>query len=986
MKPRKTTRDELKAMIRFQLSQLSARNAHHEFEHLGFDVARLRLATNLVPATGPVQAGGDQGRDFESYRTFIAESPLASSAFVARVTQGTLVGACSLDKDMPSKIKRDLSNIFSSGTRPVQVACFCEQDIPVAKRHELQAYCRETYAAELDIFDGQALADMLADADLFWVAQKYLSISSDHFPEIDTDDEYRTLRARWLENDKEPKIYADAMEIKRGLRTATFEEGCRPDIDRWIGQMERIASQSGAFPARLGRLANYEIAVAELRGKGSLDGQSARLDAYFCSVTDFWSPDDLLDASVLSMYCAGALLHGHFNESKSKVRKWVKLVHSAILSAFSKARTRGEKCGLLEARAFIEMNPLHKGAESQRLPQYFRTSRQLIELIKETPFFPVEPLSNLFEKTAPVFGAHREYRELCQEIDELIAERSGRAAAAEKCLARAQAHLEEKRICLAIDQLQRAKIGWFSGDTLSASARAMLQLSVCYHELGLHYAGLYYAGGALFMAVNAVDHDTREFIPHAGGTVANSHYLAGHSLTFLKAVGNWLPVMQHLISDISTVGDKENIDILIGQAAQLAAALHIVAPELNDEIDAILAGWKLHPSDSSQLDDHIEQYKRQLGSPQAVIDSMVGELHVSPLRDYPEITDIEWSALGIEWKVSAQSGSGASIAAQSLAALFQIIIVELADVDILALPTTVHIKVSTSSGAQPRMQELSSNEEIRFDVQWPENYTFDADWGKSQAVLIGMVADVLQTASALPATEFEQLLKRSLENGLPLRTFSVRPVREIFQFLQPESEERAEPAIELRLPVARVEPFVAPELAWRTSPSTIYTEAKAKTFLRNRYRRNKEIIKLSLPRLLKDERAAQMIAELRSSGLLDWQILTVLSNIVCDYQVKMAAGTDDDTELLTPLLMERFRRAETERDAEFPSDKLTREIVSTFQNTLLAAAFKVWELELHRQTPDFKAMKQLLDVRFRHSTDDIPHGNPFGGIEKSVAA
>ena len=45
MKPRKTTRAELKAMIRFQLSQLSARNGHYEFEHLGFDVARLRLAT-----------------------------------------------------------------------------------------------------------------------------------------------------------------------------------------------------------------------------------------------------------------------------------------------------------------------------------------------------------------------------------------------------------------------------------------------------------------------------------------------------------------------------------------------------------------------------------------------------------------------------------------------------------------------------------------------------------------------------------------------------------------------------------------------------------------------------------------------------------------------------------------------------------------------------------------------------------------------------
>ena len=183
-----------------------------------------------------------------------------------------------------------------------------------------------------------------------------------------------------------------------------------------------------------------------------------------------------------------------------------------------------------------------------------------------------------------------------------------------------------------------------------------------------------------------------------------------------------------------------------------------------------------------------------------------------------------------------------------------------------------------------------------------------------------------------------------------------------------------------------MEPFVAPELAWPASLSTIYTEAKAKTILRNRYRRNKEIIRLSLPRLLKDERAARIIAELRGSGVPDWQVLTLLSNIVCDYQVKSAAESDSDAELLVPLLLERFGRAETKSDAEFPPDRLTRETVETFKTVLLGAAFKVWGLELHRQTPDFKAMKQLLDVRFRHSADDIPHGDPFGGIGKSDLA
>src|SRR5258707_5799748 len=160
-------RIQLKGYVRFQLSQLSTRNAHHEFENLAFEIARIRVVPNLLPATGPVQAGGDQGRDFESYRTFLAGTTLGTSAFATRASKGIIVGACSIQKDIVEKIKNDLKTIFSSGTRRQHVVYFCEADIPVARRHEMQALCQQQYGATLDIFDGQAIADMLADRDAF---------------------------------------------------------------------------------------------------------------------------------------------------------------------------------------------------------------------------------------------------------------------------------------------------------------------------------------------------------------------------------------------------------------------------------------------------------------------------------------------------------------------------------------------------------------------------------------------------------------------------------------------------------------------------------------------------------------------------------------------------------------------------------------------------------------------------------------------------
>jgi hypothetical protein len=52
------------AQIRFALARLSERNAHHEWEHVCRHLTRERICSNILPATGPVQAGGDQGRDF----------------------------------------------------------------------------------------------------------------------------------------------------------------------------------------------------------------------------------------------------------------------------------------------------------------------------------------------------------------------------------------------------------------------------------------------------------------------------------------------------------------------------------------------------------------------------------------------------------------------------------------------------------------------------------------------------------------------------------------------------------------------------------------------------------------------------------------------------------------------------------------------------------------------------------------------------------
>jgi len=174
---------QLVSLIRFQLSQLSAKNRHHEFEHLSYYFAKARICSNILPATGPVSSGGDQGRDFETFRTYLATSPIANSSFIGLISERPIAFACSLEKDIIPKIKEDIKTIMSSGSQIDAIHYFCGEDIPVGKRHGLKSWAMDTYSVDVEIHDGQAISQMLSDREVFWIAERFLDIPTDLFPD-----------------------------------------------------------------------------------------------------------------------------------------------------------------------------------------------------------------------------------------------------------------------------------------------------------------------------------------------------------------------------------------------------------------------------------------------------------------------------------------------------------------------------------------------------------------------------------------------------------------------------------------------------------------------------------------------------------------------------------------------------------------------------------------------------------------------------------
>ena len=177
------TIDQVRAQIRFALEQLSAHNGHHEFEHLCRHLARQRICSNILPATGPVSSGGDQARDFETFRSYLSRSSIAESSFMGLVAEKPLAFCCSLQKSVKPKIKADVKTIASSGAPVEAVYYFCAEDLAVAQRHEIQEWALDECAIRLEILDGQAISEQLSDHDIFWIAEQYLKIPVELYPD-----------------------------------------------------------------------------------------------------------------------------------------------------------------------------------------------------------------------------------------------------------------------------------------------------------------------------------------------------------------------------------------------------------------------------------------------------------------------------------------------------------------------------------------------------------------------------------------------------------------------------------------------------------------------------------------------------------------------------------------------------------------------------------------------------------------------------------
>lgn len=358
---RVATSVELAKLIRFCLAGLAGENGHHEFEHVCRHVARLRIASNVLPATGPVSAGGDQGRDFETFRTYLIHELPFAIGFLARASSETIAFACTIQRSgLRSKFEQDMTAICSQGTPVDHVVIFAAADVATRLRHDLQDWASDAHGVTLDVFDGAALSELLADSSLYWIAEEFLHVPAELAPTgveslvDELPDWYIAIRGYWQTAQRRPVTFGDLFELQRGLRHAMWPGPSRVDLDGWLALMQQLCAEAPSKDVRL--RAVYEMTMAYSRAKAELRPVEQHVRRYMAEIQEVTDPTILFDASIVIQAMGIGSMNGHTDIPLRETTDWIAPLRAHVDRLLEADHGPNEMAGLLQAAAHLGMH------------------------------------------------------------------------------------------------------------------------------------------------------------------------------------------------------------------------------------------------------------------------------------------------------------------------------------------------------------------------------------------------------------------------------------------------------------------------------------------------------------------------------------------------------------------------------------------------------------------------------------------------------
>ena len=866
---------------------------------------------------------------------------------------------------------------MGAGTPVIDIHYFCTTDVSVGLRHELQKWAKEAHHVLLEIHDGQAISEDLTGQDTFWIAERYLNIPAELYPAHplkDGEQWYFKLLETWKQAENLPDNYADFSEIKAAIRHATFTDSAKKDLPFWIGQMESLIT-STPFDA-LKRKGTYEIAVASLRGLGSMIGYEEQLLSYFDKVPALTAPVDIEDATALWQYCIGAHYRNAIQVTLESLSIWYSSIVDKIEAELQVATQPGKRCLLLETRGHLYMMPEPKLENSFTIDKTMASWLELALLADKAPLFPLENFADHLTQFLefPEIGLqlqnHPDFSRLTQQIDELLAKRHGGFVAAEKCRDRAMVFYKRGEILRAIKEIHKAKIQWFAKETLRGSLLATIFVSSCYKEVGLVFAAKYYALATAYIALNSSNNNVQPLISKALHLAAACDYSTGAYCGFFDLTDVSLMALNSFSKHIDTLTPEHELSDILFDASIIRTLTKRLNLDLLKLVDDRIKNWQ---GLENYFDDWIPEAEREWNK----LDfsdiwlALEEQIYDRPFSDLGQFRSIQFNALGVTWRFRWENTYKLTSIAEEILAVVQIILADIADIDWYLLRTTVEVEIGFGKGGEFDLQEIPSNEL----GQWRLTISNTETAEESDIIALHLASTLLAHVSLLSSEQFSNRIAIAFGEGLSHKMLFGQRYSTLYREFISKDKFESTNRCGMSTPESKrsFKPVTHRQLSWHNELGPGYSESAAKQALKNRYERSVIPIRYTLRRLVQQQTFKDTVDLLRAGGWLDWHILNATSLIVLNHRVNKELGFRLNPEKFQERFMELMNQPEDENAipipiSEFSAENLRHQLWISMVSTLKNLGF-----ELHQRTPDFEAISDFLGQRYNYWTDDIEH-------------
>jgi hypothetical protein len=1011
-----TTREEssippqIEHQIGYALDELGAQNGHHTFEDICRYFAQSRIASNILYPTGPVASGGDQGRDIETFQTFLEKELGPHGAFLGLVSDELIVFCATIQQaNIDSKILSDVETIVSAGRQPAAIYAFYTGHLVVSKRHALENNVAEIFGGTFEVIDRGTLAAQLAAPDLFWIAERYLNLPAYLRPPRPAEDAslpewYLSDRDRWRERGSPQPNLADILDLKDGLRHATRVADARQDLPFWLNLARRTATDQA--PQNVRHRARYEVAWATVQAQNDARPADELVRSLVEDVIagEHFEPAAVEDATVLLTVWGNALRAGRTDLAAAELRQWNDALRTRLRTEIAAELRPTRRAGLLDCLGHLalQMDPLHMDvpAEMRDLPDVLEMIdesgelrpvqvtpegwphpidlaetmaawTELAGLLASAPLFPVTRFSWRLTFMTPILADEPGWRELVDAVDDAVQEASGAAAVAAIARDRGIALYSAGRFRTALHEMHTAKVKWWTGDTLRESLLSMLVIAECYRSLLLPQAATQHALAVAY-AAHSDKEEVLDLVPTGLLLASEIAYESGAWFGALELAETGLAAQAHYV----------DIDMNPAAAAQFQRTVATV-------------GWCLLAAREAlpKFVPYVEQIARRvdildglteitanspLGDSDAVLRLIDEQLLGRALSDAGDTRTIRFKALGVDWTITSSNRFGDVRAAERMAAALQVVRVELYEDDLCLLPTCIRVRVEASTGALPldgRVRWRSSNR----DRDWHVRLTgYDGSALDAEAVsreLLFAITQILADASLVPQDLFLSAVESAYRRGLAYKLSSVRVYDEL---ALPREVYTLAPRA-LVHPPADPAGFRAQEhlqLAWRSDAGPTYTAEESLRMAEERYVGSFELIPKTLARLGADVTFADHVRTLRKAGWLDWHIVQAVVNAALNDRVRREGIDTFDLDVVTRRTRELYALGDFEEDPQHPLE-LTASSLDLYRLGAIPVVLNRWRLGLHQRAPDFPAIDTFLRVRYGYWTDDVEHADPF---------